>query len=186
VAFRSWLSRSLKIKSCLMAKAVDEERIMKKLVLVSLFVLAGFGLVFGANIGTLGVSGTISPTLAVVVTAGGGATTLDLATTTTGTTVGTAKFTTNNKTWKIALHSTNGSKLKASGVTDEVAYTFSLGTLLVGATLPSALPGTPQVNMTAKTAAAGDDYDMIIIYTGVANLTAATYSDTITVTVSAP
>jgi|GEM_PF-4912723 len=161
---------------------------MKKLVLVSMFVLVGLGFVSAATTGSLGLAGTIAPTLSVEVTAAGAATALDLATTQSGLVVGSAKFITNNKTWKIAVHSTNGSKLKATGISDEVAYTFSLGTIsgMTGLTLPATLPGTPQGSMTGKTLAAGDSYNMILIYTGVANLTAATYEDTITVTVTAP
>jgi len=161
---------------------------MKKLVVVSMFLLAALGFVSAATTGTLGLSGTVAPTLSTEISAAGAATTLDLTATQTGLVVGSAKFITNNKTWKIALHSANGSKLKATGIDDEVPYTFSLGTIsgMTGLTLPASLPGTPQGSMTGKTAAAGDSYNMILIYTGVANLTAATYTDTITVTVSAP
>jgi hypothetical protein len=161
---------------------------MKKLVLVSMLVMAGFGFVSAATDGTLGLQGAVTANLSVAISAGAAATTLDLTATQTGLVVGSAKFITNNNTWKIAVNSTNGSKLKASGISDEVAYTFSLGTIsgMTGITLPASVPGTPQGSMTGKTPALGSSYDMILIYTGVANLTAATYTDTITVTVTAP
>lgn len=163
---------------------------MKKLVLVSLFVLAGFGLVFGATTGTLAVQGVVASILSVEVTSVTGYNALDLATTTTGTTVGSAKIISNNKSYKVAVHSANGSKLKSADteITEFVAYTFKLDGitgLTTAVTLPSSLP-TPQGSMTGKTAVAGDSFDMILIYTGVASLTATTYTDTITITVSAP
>ena len=53
-------------------------------------------------------------------------------------------------------------------------------------TLPSSAPATPQGSMLSKTPAVGDSYDMILAYTGAANLASGTYTDTITVSVAAP
>ena len=157
---------------------------MKKFVV--LFLIAAFVSLnaFAAESGTLSLSGSISPTLSVVVAAFGTAnTTLDLTTTPsgTGTKVGTATFTTNRPSWKIYVTSTNSSKLNGDVGGEFLAYTFSIGTLSVDETL--AATDTTPISMTAK--AAGVSYDLLIKYTGSSTLAAATYTDTVTITVSA-
>ncbi len=157
---------------------------MKKLVLICLFAVAAGGLATGLTNGSIALSGTVASSLDVVVTPAPAASTLDLITTQTALTIGSAKFTTNRGSWAIRVYSTYGSKL--TGAVDSLSYTFTLGSLgsLQNVTLGAGAGNATVQTMTRKTSKNGDTYSASISYTGASNLTEGSYTDTIIIAIA--
>jgi hypothetical protein len=146
------------------------------------------GVMFGA---TLTISGTIAPEvwLSFDGTEGGSQTetytTLDLTSAGTNVTVGTATYFSNTLLYTFTISSENAGQLKrADDAINVVPYTVSFGDL-TGAELTT----TAQDVLTAPniTAAAGDALPITVSYSAVANnFPADTYSDVMTIVISAP
>ncbi len=158
---------------------------MKKLFLIPIFLMVGVGFVAAGTSGSIALSGTVAATLDVVVLADTGAGSLDLTASQSAKLIGTAKFTTNRASWKIKVYSTNGSKLMNG--TEFLLYTFTLGglTSLQGVTLGAGSTNATVQSMTAKTPSGGDTYNATIGYTGSSGLTEGSYTDSVTIEISA-
>ncbi len=158
---------------------------MKKSVVIAVvFALVAAISSFAATTGSVAVNGTVLPVLSVAVS-NASVTVASLSDTGGTVDLGKATFISNYKSWKVSFSSANGGKLKHSdsAVSDVINYTFTAGSLASNASLS----GAKEVNLTTKTAKAGDDYAMSITYganNSTSYLTSGVYSDTITITVA--
>jgi hypothetical protein len=166
-------------------KATDEEGNMKKFVIVGLLAFSIVGAAFSATLDlTATVGNILSVSLSASTKALGAITTAGVA----EQTAATATFRTNVTPWHVAVSSTNAGKLKHATEADTIAYTFSLGDWIVGATLPSTAPtsaGPGYYSGTGTMLGAGVNKAILITIPAFTDAVASgNYADTITVTIA--
>jgi len=156
---------------------------MKKFALVALFAVAVFGMVFAvtAQGGSVSSSGSAPEvfTLAVPGTYTG---TIANGSTAETWSIGNVVVNSNVKNWTISVSSGNsGYLVNSADNTEKIAYTMTLGSLIVNKSLASAQTSAAQP-ITAKT---GNSYALSVKFGPSADYyQAGTYGDTLTVTIS--
>ncbi len=165
---------------------------MKKIALAVLMTVGTIGLVFAAPTATLTLQGSVPGVLDISVTPAANATSLDLTTDQSNLTVATVTERSNQKNgYTVTLQSANAAasggntayfKSTDATVSDTLNYTLSYGGTGVAFT-----SGVATItDTTGKTTGTGTTNNLNISYTGsTANLTASTYSDTLTFTIAA-
>ena len=155
---------------------------MKKLFLVALLALAGSGVLFAATDGTVGLSGTVSPTFNITFTATSYTGTMTDDGTDNVWPVSTVTVFSNFKNWNISVSSLNLGNLKLGATTEVIPYTFSLGSLVTDGSLCSVWTSVDQ----ARTPRTGTTHALSIKFKNTTGTywEAGEYTDTITVTIT--
>ena len=158
----------------------------KTLIIAAVMIVAAFAPVFGqvTDSGSITLTGTVAALAEITVTPITGYDSLDLTTSQTDLAVATVNEKSNVTTgYTVTLDSANSGEFVGAdtGNSDTLAYTISYGGSAVTLSSGSATVTTAS----ARTSAAGVDKTLAISYTGTF-LNADTYSDTITLTISAP
>jgi len=157
----------------------------KTILLLALTSLVSFGANAATATATLGLSGSITEQVSLVVTPNANATSLPLTTTTTDLSIASVAETSNAANgYTISAKSTNASELiHSADSSQKVAYTIKYGA--------SAAITLTAVDQVVKTQNTGGNYNGVasavsISYTGVSASTrkAGTYTDTITFTIT--
>ncbi len=148
--------------------------------------LIAAGAAQAATTGSVNLSGSVGQSCNITVSAQSIASSLDLTTTSAGTTVANVTETCNDKLgYNVSLATTNGTTTGLfkgpSGNTDTLAYTVTYN----GVAKTFSSGSTNATTATARTAAGGVTKALAIAFTGSSSLNADTYTDTLTLTMTA-
>ncbi|MCX8013877.1 MAG: hypothetical protein N3A02_06265 [Rectinema sp.] len=156
---------------------------MKKYALVALFAVVVFGAAFAATSGTVGLSGTVAEVFSLTLPANYSGTIANGSSAETWS-IGNVTVISNVKNWTISITSTNSGVLKNSAdATETIAYTVTLGSLIVDKSLDS-----PKTSATQpRTPKAGNTYALSISFGPSSDFyQAGTYTDTLTISIAHP
>lgn len=155
---------------------------MKRLLAVTALLTLTTTSAFSATTGSLLLQGIVAKKVAIVVTAAGAASALDLETTQADLKVATVNEQSNSKTgYKVTITSAQLGKLKRTDGAEVFSYTLKYGGSAVGL---STAAGTTFTNSSA--ASVNVNKDLNISYTGVAgeSMVEGTYTDTLTLNIA--
>lgn len=159
---------------------------MKRLCCVILCALCRIVPLGAESTGSLALVGLVEPIVGVAFNADAASSIIDLSRSSDALVLGNVVFTSNRTAWRVKVYSFNGSRMKASGIDDDVPYLFTMGSLsrLQNATLGTGSGGAIVQDMQGTTRLGGLSYPVIIRFQGDPNRTAATYSDLIYIEIS--
>lgn len=162
---------------------------MKKFSLMCLVLIILCGYAGAETNGSVPLSGFVASKMSMtLVNTPTNLTSLDLTVSQSALSLGSVNFIANRKSWYVRVYSTNGSKMMNG--TDSLDYTFTITNATMFPNLQNVALGAGLANavsqqMTKGTAMNGDLYGMTLSYTGRLDLTAGTFTDTITIVVTA-
>lgn len=154
---------------------------------VAAVLLAAAAPVFAATTGTLTIQGTVDPTFSITVTGATGYSSLSLTTVVTKKAIATIVEKSNNAAgYTVTLNSVNKGALKGAIVTNADALNYTLQYGGVDVTLDAATGNATLSDVSTVTPGAGTSKSLTISYdASTSMLTADTYSDTLTFTMTA-
>lgn len=160
---------------------------MKRQCIALLSVLCFAAPLVAESSGSLALAGVVEPIVGVAFSADTATQVIDLSRSSDALVLGNVVFTSNRTAWRVKVYSANGSRMRASGTSDDVPYSFTLGSLsrLQEATLGSGAGAAIVQDMQGRTGLGGVSYPVSIRYQGDPNRTAGTYTDLIYIEISA-
>ena len=162
---------------------------MKKFALMCLVLILLGGHSWAETNGSVALSGFVASKMSMtLVNTPTNLTSLDLTVSQSALSLGSVNFIANRKSWYVRVYSTNGSRM-VNG-TDFISYTFTITDATMfpsiqGVTLGAGLANAVTQTMTKNTAMNGDLYGMTMSYTGRSDLAFGTFTDTITIVITA-